>query len=94
MVEVLGTIWVLRLLYLAMMPMTSSTFSSSTPEMKVVLPAIRKPPVVASLVTEKPSLVKAEDTAPLSSLLTIARISFIRWNTSLSRPQKGVPRLL
>ena len=26
MVEVLGTIWVLRLLYLAMIPMTSSTF--------------------------------------------------------------------
>ena len=92
MVEVLGTIWVLRLLYLAMMPMTSSTFSSSTPEMKVVLPAIRKPPVVASLVTEKPSRVRAEDTAPLSSLLTIARISFIVKDTCLFRPAKGVSR--
>ena len=40
--------------------------------------AMRNPPVVASLVTEKPSRVRAEDTAPLSSLLTIARISFIK----------------
>ena len=43
----------------------------------MVLPAIKKPPVVANFVTEKPSRVSAEDTAPLSSLLTIARISFI-----------------
>ena len=60
-----------------MTAITSSTLSSSTPEMNVVLPAIRKPPVVASFVTEKPPLVSAEETAPLSSLLTIARINFM-----------------
>ena len=87
MVEVLGTIWVRRLEYLAMMPMTVSTLSSSTPEMKVVLPAIKKPPVVANFVTEKPSRVMAEETAPLSSLLTIARISFIKkYLPFLARP--------
>ena len=45
--------------------------------MKVVLPAIRKPPVVASLVTENPARVSADDTDPLSSLFTMAKISFI-----------------
>ena len=49
-VVALGTSWVRRLLCLAMISITRSTFSSSTPQMKVVLPALRKPPVVASFV--------------------------------------------
>ena len=50
MVVALGTSWVRRLLCLEMMSITRSTFSSSTPQIKVVLPALRKPPVVASFV--------------------------------------------
>ena len=66
----------------------------------MVLPAIKKPPVVASFVTEKPSRVNAEETAPLSSLLTIARISFIKYhafpgwgeaNAPLPRPIEDLP---
>ena len=74
-----GTIWVRRLLFSSMMPSTCSTFSSSVPMIKVVLPASRKPPVVASLVTENFSLVNALWTALESSLFTIANISFTIW---------------
>ena len=49
----------------------------SVPIKNVVLPLIRKPPVVASFVTEKLFLVNAEETIELSSLETIARINFI-----------------
>ena len=55
-----------------MMLITRSTFSSSVQMRKVVLPAIRKPPVEASLVAKKPFWVKAPETEELSSLLTIA----------------------
>ena len=54
-----------------------STFSSSVPMSSVMLPAIRKPPVVDSFVTEKPPFVSALQTAFASSLLTIAVIIFI-----------------
>jgi hypothetical protein len=47
------------------------------PTRNVVFPDIKNPPVVASLVTEKPSFVNAEETVPLSSLFTIARTNFI-----------------
>ena len=60
-----------------MMSMTVWTFSSSTPTRMVTLPAIRKPPVVASLVEEKPLRVRDWVTALASSWLMIARISFI-----------------
>ena len=50
-----------------MMSMTVCTFSSSTPMRMVTLPAIRKPPVVASLVEEKPFLVRAWVTVLASS---------------------------
>ena len=73
----LGTIWVRFLECFSMMEMISSTRLSSVPTRKVVLPAIRKPPVVASLVTENPARVSADDTDPLSSLFTMAKISFI-----------------
>ena len=60
-----------------MISIASSTRSSSVPMMKVVLPAIRNPPVVASLVTENLFLVSSLDTLELSSFDTIANISFI-----------------
>lgn len=44
-----------------------------------VLPDIKNPPVVASLVTENRALVKLEDTLELSSLETMASISFIHF---------------
>ena len=50
-----------------MMSMTAWTFSSSTPTRMVTLPAMRKPPVVASLVEEKPFLVRAWVTELASS---------------------------
>ena len=50
-----------------MMSMTVCTFSSSTPMRMVTLPAIKKPPVVASLVEEKPFLVRAWVTVLASS---------------------------
>ena len=73
-----GTIWVRRLEYLAMMPMTVSTFSSSTPEMRWWLPAIKKAAGGGQFCHGEafPGSVRQE-TAPLSSLLTIARINFI-----------------
>ena len=43
----------------------------------VTFPAMRKPPVVASLVEENPFLVRLWVTLPASSWLMIARISFI-----------------
>ena len=63
---------------------TLSTCSSSTPVKNVVLPAMRKPPVVANLVTWNPFLVNALETAALSSLLTIASTSFIEKSPYLS----------
>ena len=59
------------------MPIISSTLSSSEQTKKVVLPAIRNPPVEASFVAENPPFVKAEDTEWESSLFIIAYISFI-----------------
>ena len=61
----------------AISSMHLSTFSSSVPMSSVMLPAIRKPPVVDSFVTEKPPFVSALQTAFASSLLTIAVIIFI-----------------
>ena len=46
-----GTISVRCLQHLEMQAMHSSTRSSSVPIMRVMLPAMRKPPVVASRVT-------------------------------------------
>ena len=50
-VAVPGTISVRCLQHWEMMPMQSSTFSSSVQMRRVMLPAIRKPPVVARRVT-------------------------------------------
>ena len=61
-----------------MMRITSSTRSSSVPIKNVVLPAIKKPPVVASFVTEYLFFVSSLDTRELSSFETIAKISFIQ----------------
>jgi len=57
--------------------MRPGTFSSYVPIISVVFPAAKKPPEVASLVTKKPSSVKAPDTLELSSPLMIATTSFI-----------------
>ena len=43
---------------------------------KVVLPTIKNPPVVESLVTKNPASVNAEEAIALSSLFTTASISF------------------
>ena len=51
--------------------------SSSTPISRVVLPSLRKPPEVASLVKKKPASVKESQTQTASFLLIIAVISFI-----------------
>jgi hypothetical protein len=59
-----------------MIAIAASTLSSSTAVRKVTLPVLRNPPVEAVLVTEKPSLVSAVCTAELSSLFTIAVMSF------------------
>ena len=43
----------------------------------VVLPTIKNPPVVESFVTKNPFSVSAEDATALSSLLTMANMSFM-----------------
>ena len=60
--------------------------SSSTPTSNVVLPARRKPPVVASLVTPKPSFINWLIKREASSSCTIAMINFIR----LSLPHRSL----
>ena len=57
--------------------MTCCTFSSSTPMSSVTFPASRKPPVVDRRVDENPFLVRFWVTAPASSWLTMAIMSFI-----------------
>ena len=63
-------------LFSPIMWMASSTRSASVPTSMVVLPESKKPPVVASRVTENPALVRAREAAVLSSLDTMAMISF------------------
>lgn len=72
-----GTICVLLLDCSPMIPSTFSTWSSLHPQIIVVFPKLRNPPVVANLVTMKPFLFNAFDTLELSSLETMARTSFI-----------------
>ena len=60
-----------------MISIALSTLSSFVPTKNVVFPFFKKPPEVASFVTKNPPSVKALWTVELSSLFTIAIISFI-----------------
>ena len=75
-------------LFSPMMWMASSTRSASVPTSMVVFPESKKPPVVASLVTENPPLVRAREAAVLSSLTyglhgaDLAAWRFLSWKNS------------